>query len=178
MTTTTETEPRAPESNAQMSADGNGDPSEKQAAIKQIASMLPEFNTAFIDRLADRLKEELDVRPDTEADDELAKNTSREIGERMNVQHIFGGWAVVIRNVLPMLQAVTCLTDTDRETTIDDQDQLAVDQMINFSQKELDALVEHLDLAADCDNPRFVTPSGHVWKLEAEAVLIEKPDDA
>lgn len=53
----------APQSDAEQSAT---DPSEKREAVQRIASMLPEFDPAFVGRPADRLKEELNVQPPTE----------------------------------------------------------------------------------------------------------------
>ena len=34
------------------------------------------------------------------------------------------------------------------------------------------------DRTGDVSNPRIITPNGYVWKLEAEAVRVEKPEVA
>lgn len=150
----------------------------REQSIARINTLLPTCSPDFLRGLADEIAEQQSETTDADADDESPKNGGFEIGERMKPNHIFGGWAVVIRNVLPMLQAITCFTDEDeRETAYNDQDGIGIDEMVCFARKELEAVAKHCDRAASYSNPRFITPSGHVWKLEAEAVLIEKPAD-
>ncbi len=151
---------------------------EREQSIARINTLLPKCSPDFLRGLADEISAAQSETTDADTDEELPKNGGPEIGERMKAQHIFRGWAVVIRNVLPMLHAITCFTDEDeRETAYDDQDGVGIDQMVRFAQKELEALAKHCDRAASYSNPRFITPGGYVWKLEAEAVLIEEPDE-
>lgn len=100
-------------------------------------------------------------------------------GQRVTANHWFTQWAATIRNVLPMLQAITGFGDLDqRETKYDDQDTCAVGGIANFIEKELEALAEHLDRAGDVSDPKIIAPNGFVWRLKAEAVLVQKPETA
>ena len=127
----------------------------------------------------DESAERRNTTADADADDKQLRLAQCMAGERVTASHWFSGWAVVIRNVLPVVRALTSITDEDqRQTEHDDQDDFAIDGMAQFIEKELESLAKDCDRAGDASNPRFITPSGHVWKLEAEAVLIEKPATA
>ncbi|MCH8854237.1 MAG: hypothetical protein IID41_16535 [Planctomycetes bacterium] len=120
-----------------------------------------------------------DVTTDAGTDeDDPPKRERCALGEKMPVNHFFTGWAENVENVQAMLEAITCFTDEeDRFTKIDDQDCLAIEQMLRFVDRELDALVNRLKMAGDYNNPRVVTDGGYVWSMNTLATLTAKPAD-
>lgn len=94
------------------------------------------------------------------------------------VQTSARGWADNVENIQGLLNGITCFTtQDDRFTAIDDQDCIAIDQMVRFADKELEALAKQLQMAGDYRNPRVVTCSGYVWSLDSlSATLTEMPE--
>lgn len=149
------------------------------AAIARIITLLTECSPEYLGGLVDEITYQNELNKDKDEDENHWRTTRFAIGERMKAEHLFRGWATNIRNLMPVLYAITCFTDEDeRETKFDDQDGMGIDQMVNFVMKELKVLAKDCDLAGDHGNPRFVTSSGHVWRLNTTATLTEKPADA
>lgn len=117
------------------------------------------------------------VSTDADADDgEAPKRRGVPIGEQMPINHFFTGWAENVENAQAMLKAVSCFTnEEDRFTVINGDDGLAIEQMVQFVDRELTALVKRLNMAGDHDNPRVVTNGGYVWTLNTIATLSDKP---